>query len=234
MPQRVALLDLDLVFDDAALELNLSLQSSLASIAEADLSRLDPAALSAHVVEHASSLRVLVGATRPEDGERVTAAHVRAALAVMKRQFLVTVVDCGTSFSEPTLAALETGDRVLVVCTPELSTLRDVRDCQRLFGQALRVEPTRVSYVFNHPLPSVGLTRQQFESALEKPMWLEIPHAGESATKPVFAKAISQLAGELRPPDSGSGDEPLMARPAGTARAQSGINRLLRLGRGHS
>jgi hypothetical protein len=54
---------------------------------------------------------------------------------------------------------------VIVLCTPELSTLRDVRDCQRIFGQALHLDRNKVSYWFNHPLPVTGLTRQQFESA---------------------------------------------------------------------
>jgi len=173
-------LDLDLLFDDAALVLDLTPTTSLAGIPEGELQHLDPRTLSNYLVEHASSLRVLVGATRPEEGERVTGAHVRAALAAMKQQFLVTIVDCGGSFGEPTLMALEAADRVVVLCTPELTTLRDVRDCQRIFGQALRLDKQRTLYAFNHPRPHNGLTRQQFETALEQPMAVEIPHAGES------------------------------------------------------
>jgi pilus assembly protein CpaE len=167
----------------------------------------------------------MVGATSPEEGERVTGAHVRAALAALRRQFLVTIVDCGNTFSEPTLAALEAGDRLLVLCTPELATLRDVRDCQRIFGQALHIDKAKLSYILNHPLPSTGLTRVQFESALEHPMSHEIPHAGELASKPVFAKAVGQLVAELRPPESvtdgtsgGSTDRKSRARPSGGGR----------------
>jgi pilus assembly protein CpaE len=220
-PQRVALLDLDLFSDDAALQLNLTPAASLASIREAELAGLDPRSLGNYLVEHESRLRVLVGATSPEEGERVTGAHVRAALAALRRQFLVTIVDCGSTFSEPTLAALEAGDRVLVVCTPELATLRDVRDCQRIFGQALHIDKTKLAYIFNHPLPAAGLTRVQFEAALEQPMSHEIPHAGELASKPVFAKAVGQLVAELRPPESaadgtsgGTTDRKGRARPA--------------------
>jgi hypothetical protein len=86
-----------------------------------------------------------------------------------------------------------------MVCTPELVTLRDVRDCRRLFGQALNVNKNRVAYVMNHPVPSFGLSRRQFEDALEQRMLLELPHAGEAATKSGFSKAIDQLASEFRP-----------------------------------
>jgi CRP-like cAMP-binding protein len=229
IPRQVALLDLDLLFADTALELNLTPPSSLARIPEEELEHLDPRTLSGCLAEHPNSLRIVVGATSPEEGERVTAAHVRAALTALKRQFLITVVDCRGSFSEPTLVALEMGDRVLVLCTPELASLRDVRDCQRVFGQALHLEKSRLSYVFNHPLPSAGLTRLQFESALEESMSLEIPHAGESATKPGFAKAIDQLARELRPPESASIGSQARQGVAATPAAASGGKRLLRL-----
>jgi CRP-like cAMP-binding protein len=228
-PQRVVLLDLDLLFDDATLELSLCAPASLASIADEDLAHFDPSALSSYLVEHPSSLRVLVGATSPEEGERVTAAHVRAALAAIRRQFLVAVVDCGSNFSEPTLAAMEAADRLLVVCTPELVALRDMRDCQRVFGQVLHFDKTKVSYVFNHPLPSAGLTRLQFESALEQPMSLDIPHAGESARRPGFARAIDQLARELRPTEAGPVDAFAPTRTARATRKPSrGLPRLWR------
>jgi len=245
IPGRVGLLDLDLLFDDATLLLNLTPPTSLATIPESELPHLDLRRLSNYLVEHESSLRVLVGATRPEDGERVSGAHVRAALAAMKQQFLVTIVDCGSSFGEPTLMALEAADKVILLCTPELTTLRDVRDCQRIFGQALHLDKNKMVYTFNHPVYSTGLTRQQFETALEQPMALEIPHAGESAAKAAvsagtvvraagrgpFAQAIDHLVRDLQPAESRPGD----GRPStggSTRSAPSGANRLLRLLRG--
>jgi len=245
VPGRVGLLDLDLLFDDATLVLDLTPSTSLADVPEGALQHLDPRTLSSYLVDHKSGLRVLVGATRPEDGERVTGAHVRAALAAMKQQFLVTIVDCGSSFGEPTLMALEAADRVILLCTPELTTLRDMRDCQRVFGQALRLDKQRTLYAFNHPLPHSGLTRQQFESALEQPMAVEIPHAGESAAKAAagagtvvrangrgpFTQAINSLVQDLRPADA----RPVAGRSSpgsGTRRAPTGSNRLSRLLRG--
>src|SRR5207253_7487392 len=109
--------------------------------------------------------------------------HVRAALGTMKRQFSAIFVDCGGSFDEPTIAALEMADKVLVVCTPELNTLRDVRECQRVFGEIIRLDGKRVSFVFNHNQPFAVLGREQFESALEQQMVMELPHAGEAAYK---------------------------------------------------
>src|SRR5207249_2449027 len=163
--------------------LGLQPETSLAAVPAENLSDFDRKTLGQYLVEHPTGLQVLVSGTRPEEGELVTAAHVRAALGTMKRQFSATFVDCVSSFDEPTIAALEMADRIIVVCTPELNTLRDVRECQRVFGDIIRLDTKRVSFVFNQNQPFVVLEREQFESALEQPMLFDLPHAGEAAYK---------------------------------------------------
>jgi CRP-like cAMP-binding protein len=182
-PERTALLDLSLTFGHAAALLDLEPETSLAAVPAESLSDFDRRTLGKYLVEHSTSLQLLVAGTRPEEGELVTAAHVRAALGTMKRQFSATFVECGSSFDEPTIAALEMADVVMVVCTPELNTLRDVRECQRVFGEIIRLDMKRICFVFNHNQPFAVLGREQFEQALEQPMNFDLPHAGESAYK---------------------------------------------------
>jgi CRP-like cAMP-binding protein len=182
-PERSALVDLSLTFGHAASLLDLEPETSLAAVPSDSLADFDRRTLGQYMVEHSTGLQVIVAGTRPEEGEVVTAAHVRAALGTMKRQFSATFVDCGSSFDEPTIAALEMADRIIVVCTPELNTLRDVRECQRVFGEIIRLDMKRISFVFNHNQPFAVLNREQFESALEQPMSFELPHAGDAAYK---------------------------------------------------
>jgi pilus assembly protein CpaE len=125
-------------------------------------------------------------------------------------------VDCGSSFDEPTIAALEMADRVIVVCTPELNTLRDVRECQRVFGEIIRLDMKRIFFVFNQNQPFAVLARDQFEAALEQPMAFELPHAGEAAYKAAskgepmvlsnagsaYSKAIEKLVRTLVPAEA--------------------------------
>src|SRR5438309_89566 len=182
-PERTAMLDLSLTFGHAASLLGLEPQTSLAGVPAESLADFDRRTLGQYLVEHSTGLQVLVAGTRPEEGEVVTAAHVRAALGTMKRQFSATFVDCGSTFDEPTIAALEMAARILVVCTPELNTLRDVRECQRVFGEIIHLDGKRVNLIFNHNLPFSVLSREQFESALVQVMSFELPHAGEAAYK---------------------------------------------------
>src|SRR5438105_2299891 len=212
-PERTALLDLSLTFGHAAALLNLEPETSLAAVPAETLSDFDRRTLGRYLIEHPTGLQVMVAGTRPEEGEVVTAAHVRAALGTMKRQFSTIFVDCGGSFDEPTIAALEMADRVIVVCTPELNTLRDVRECQRVFGEIIRLDLKRVSFVMNHNQPFAVLSREQFESALEQSMSFELPHAGDAAynaanrgeplvlgnSGSAYSKAIETLARPLVP-----------------------------------
>jgi Flp pilus assembly CpaE family ATPase len=97
------------------------------------------------------------------------------------------------------------------VCAPELNTLRDVRECQRVFGEIIRLDTTKLTYVLNHYQPFTVLRREQFETALEQPMAFELPHAGDAAAKAAakgepllaghsgFARAIERLAISLAP-----------------------------------
>jgi Flp pilus assembly CpaE family ATPase len=215
-PERTALLDLSLTFGHTASLLGLTPETSLAAVPAESLSDFDRRSLGAYLTEHKTGLQLLVAGTRPEEGEVVTAAHVRAALSTMKRQFSATIVDCGSSFDEPTIAALEMADRIIVICTPELNTLRDVRECLRVFGEIIRLDASRLCFVFNQYQPFVSLAREQFETALEQPMAHEIPHAGEAAYKAAakgeplalssssstFAKAVEKLTRAMIPADA--------------------------------
>lgn len=182
-PERTALLDLSLTFGHTAALLGLHPQTSLAAVPAENLNDFDRRTLGNYLVEHSTGLQLLVAGTRPEEGEVVTAAHVRAALQTMKRQFSATFVDCGSGLDDPTLAALEVADKIILLCTPELNTLRDIRECQRVFSEIIHLDPAKLVFVFNHHQPFVVLSREQFEAALEQPMAFELPHAGEAAYK---------------------------------------------------
>ena len=249
-PDRTALLDLSLTFGHAAAMLGLQPQTSLAAVPSESLADFDRRTLGQYLAEHSTGLQVLVAGTRPEEGEVVTAAHVRAALGTMKRQFSATFVDCGSSFDEPTIAALEMADKVIVVCTPELNTLRDTRECQRVFGEIIRLDMKRVWLIFNHNQPFAVLTREQFESALEQAMNFELPHAGEAAYKAsnrgeplvlsnggsVYSKAVEKLLHLMVPrePKSKRGlaivgrSNGSKAAPAATTRSSGGLLAALR------
>lgn len=195
-PDRVALLDLDLTFGHVAQMLRLQPTVSLADIPPESLRTLDRESLNRYLLTHGpSTLRVFVGANKPEEGEAVTGEHVKAALEVMRRQFVYIVVDTSSSFTEPVLAALERADRILLVCTPELSSVRDIRECQRILADVVHIQKDKLAYVMNQPLPTRVLASEQYEQALEIQLMADIPHAGEAGLRAAMEGRPLYLAG---------------------------------------
>jgi CRP-like cAMP-binding protein len=183
-PDRVAILDLDLLFGHVPMLLDLAPRTALASITPAAIRGLDRESFSYYLTRHAeSSLRVLVGTLRPEESELITGEHVRAVIELLRRQFVHVVVDAGSRFSEPCLAAIESAERVLVVCTPEAVTLRDTRECQRVLRDLLNYPLSRVSYVLNRPLPYASLSADQVCSELGVDLLGDVPFGGEDVCK---------------------------------------------------
>lgn len=210
-PDRVVLLDLSLVFGHAALMLNLTPRFALAGLGEEAIRGMDRESLGAYLVAHSTTLRVLTGSLHPEDGETVTGEHVRACLDTLRRHFSYVVVDTSSTFTDPVLAAVESADRIILVATPEITTLRDIRECQRIFTDVIRVKRDRLYYVMNQTLPFRMLSRDQFEGALDQTMDLELPYGGDVPSKGVLkgesivatqpghplSKAIERMARDL-------------------------------------
>ena len=178
-PDQASLLDLSLTFPHCALMLNLVPKASLAGVTADTLSKIDKEGLDHYMVRHASTLRLIVGSMRAEEGEIVSSDQVRAAIEILRRFNANVVIDTASNFSEATIAALESADKVVMVCTPELMTLRDVRECQRIFSDVIKVPADRLVYVVNNVLPFKPIQLEQFANALEQTSTMRFPTAAK-------------------------------------------------------
>jgi len=182
-PEQVALLDLSLTFSHCALVLNLVPKASLATIAAENLAGLDREGMGYYTVVHPTTLKVITGSMKPEEGEAVTGDHVKAALEIMRRYNNIIVVDTASGFTEATIAALEEADKVILLATPELATLRDLREVQRIFTDLIQIPREKVMFVMNQNLPFKPLATDQFAQALEQEMDDEIPFGNDIPAK---------------------------------------------------
>ena len=211
-PDRVVAVDLDLLFGHIPMLLDLVPRTALAAITPAAVRALDRDSLAYYLTKHAeSSLRVLAGTLRPEDSELVTGEHVRAMLDQLRRQFVHVVVDAGSRFSEPCLAAIEAADQVLVVVTPGPSAAKAALEAKRVLHDLLGLPGDRVRFVHNHPSPYSRSSASDLEEVLETSSVLEVPFGGEEVSRAALngmplvmsrntnplSKAVASLAREL-------------------------------------
>jgi pilus assembly protein CpaE len=136
---------------------------------------------------------------------------VKRALDVLERTFNYTVVDLGVAMTDVTLGVLERANRIFVMVTPELTSLKDTAELLQIFENVLKIPSTRVSLVLNHPRPQTMVTHADAERQVERKIKTEIAYDGARfdraavtgqvvvATDPscAAAKSVIQLADSI-------------------------------------
>ncbi|MDO8674100.1 MAG: response regulator [Dehalococcoidia bacterium] len=160
--KRVALLDCSLLFGDVAVMLNLVSRNSLFDLNALGNDR-DLELIEELMVDHASGIRVLLAPPRPEMGEQVTADQVAAIVAKLRNLFDFIIVDTMHSFQDVMLAVLDASDTILVVTTPEVTALKNIK----LFLETTEVlgySPAKLLLVVNRMDSHGGIGLGEIES----------------------------------------------------------------------
>jgi len=170
---KTLLLDLDLQFGDAAIMLGIEPEKTIFDLVTAP-GELDSEKLAGYVTVHASGLDILPAPLRPEDAELVTEAKLGRLLEVARACYDTIVVDTSPFFHGPMLATLDRTDELLLLCSLDVPTLKNVR--LALGTLELLSFPTgRVRIVLNRANSKVGMKQREVEAALEQKVRYEIP-----------------------------------------------------------
>ena len=144
----VGLLDLDVEFGDSAVYLNLHPNQTLADLKAAPGAIVDEAVFEGFVTD-SGSVRLVVGADRPERAELVTLPAIQLAIDRLSATCDYVLIDAPASFSERTLTALDTSDLICLVTSASLPSLKATRRCLDLFDK-LGVSAGRVRLILNY------------------------------------------------------------------------------------
>jgi Flp pilus assembly CpaE family ATPase len=203
------LLDFDLQFGDAALTLAVPPRATIADLA-ASSGDIDPDKLRAFVsTDGRASLAVLPAPKRPEEAQVIGQGELHALLDTARKAYSAVIVDTGPLFDAAMLAALDRTDELLLVCNPEVTSLKNVRIGLETIDR-LGFPRQRVSLVANRIGAAGAVSRREIEEALEAEIAFElpddptIPSAINRATPIVlaeptsrFSRAVSALADSL-------------------------------------
>jgi pilus assembly protein CpaE len=171
--KRALLLDLDLQFGDAAIMLGLQPEKTIYDLVSAP-GELDPEKLAGYTTRHVSGLDILPAPLRPEDAELVTEAKIGRLLEVARTSYDVIVVDTSPFFHGPMLATLDQTDELLLVCSLDVPTIKNVRlSLQTL--ELLSFPMKKVHIVLNRANSKVGMKESEVETALERKVRYQVP-----------------------------------------------------------
>jgi pilus assembly protein CpaE len=171
--RKTLLLDLDLQFGDAAIMLGVEPEKTIYDLVVAP-GELDSEKLAGYTTRHACGLEVLPAPLRPEDAELVTEAKLGRLLEVARESFDVIVVDTSPFFHGPMLATLDRTDELLLLCSLDVPTLKNLRLALQTLD-LLSFPKQRVRIVLNRSNSKVGMKPNEVEGALGMKVRFEVP-----------------------------------------------------------
>jgi pilus assembly protein CpaE len=168
------LVDGSLQFGDTAVTLDLQPTHTIFDLMD-HVEEMDHALVESVLTPHSGGIKVLLAPPRPEMAEYVTAANLQRVLEQLKRQFDYVFVDTWTSLHDTVLTVLDVADLILLVTTPDIPSLRNVRLFLEVTEQ-LDYPPEKLALVLNKSDPRRSRIRaSDIEENIKHPVTAELP-----------------------------------------------------------
>jgi pilus assembly protein CpaE len=164
--KKVCLVDASFQFGDVGVLLNLNPRNkSIADLASELQAGENYDSLDGFLVTHSTGVRVLLAPPTPEQAELVNAAAVKRVLEMLRNEFELIIVDCPSSFNEPTLAVLDEADIILTLLTLEITSVKNMRLFLEVCEQ-LGYGPEKIRLVLNRADSTLGIRVADVEHSI--------------------------------------------------------------------
>ncbi len=216
---RVALVDGDLQFGDVAVLLNLQPTRTISDLAP-HMDGLDVELVSDILLAHPAGTKILLGPPRPDVADMITADDMRDILKNLRLLYDYTIVDTACYLDDVALTVLELSDRILLVMTPDIPTIKNVR----LFLEVLEALDylSKTKLIVNKTGRNDGITDKDIAAHIKHSVWATVPRDNGTVTgaanqgipvvisshKSPVAKSIAQLADLIRAEIAAEAEKP--------------------------
>lgn len=171
--KRVALVDLDIQFGDVAVMMNLSVKNTLYDLVR-DLKNVDSDIVNDYLTTHFTGVHVLPAPLKPEYSEFIDAKHIERIISLLNGSFHYIIIDLPAALSETVLTALDMSERILVVSTLDLPTIKNVKVGLDLM-ESIKYPREKLHVVLNKASEQFGIKYKEFEEAIGYPIWSMVP-----------------------------------------------------------
>jgi pilus assembly protein CpaE len=135
---------------------------------------LDVTGAASLLTRHRPGLHTLLAPVAPGDAEKVSAALVTELLGVLRTMFRYVVVDTPAHLSEHVLTAMDVSARHVLLATPDVPALKNLRVTQDMLDLLSYPREAR-TIVLNRSDSNVGLSADDVERVLRAPIAAHIP-----------------------------------------------------------
>ncbi len=171
--KRVCLIDLDLTLGDVALMLQLSPERTIAdAVPVAD--RIDETGLRTMVTNYCPGVDVLLAPVVPTIAEQISRDLVTEILYLTRGMYDYVVVDSPPVFNDHVLAALDSSHQYLLVATPAVTAIKNLRILLDTFDVLDYRKENRL-VILNRADARLGVTPADIERVLRIPLTTQIP-----------------------------------------------------------
>jgi pilus assembly protein CpaE len=239
----IVLVDCHVQFGDVGLALNIRSPHNILDLVP-HVDELDSELLNIVLARHSSGIKVLLGPFGVEVPDVIHPTHLGKILTRLQEVFDYVVVDTWPFLDGNTLTVLDAADRILLVLTPELSSLRNVRLFLDL-AKSLEYPVEKLLLTLNRYSEKGALRVRDIEDNLKYSVPLQITEDEQlvtysmnqgvplvtshrrSAVADSFLQLANHIAQEQR---AGAREPPRVGAEAGTRQPVSLIRRLAPLG----
>jgi pSer/pThr/pTyr-binding forkhead associated (FHA) protein len=175
--QRVLLIDLATERGADTVHLNVTPKLTLADL-PTDPSMIDEDVIHSLILSHSSGVDFLAAPPSPQTAELVTAAGITTLMPLARGKYKWVIIDTNPSFSELNLGVFDQSDLVLLLQSPDVSSLKVMQSSLDVFA-ALQTPPEKRVLVLNQTHPHPHITREDLEQSLGERIGVELPYAGD-------------------------------------------------------
>ena len=170
--KKVAILDLDLLFGDVHIFMDVDPKETISDLMQESFSNnID--SIRAFMTVHSSGIHILCAPQTPEYAETVSGAQIQSLLALLRSYYDYIVIDTAVNFSDPTLAALEASSTILFITGLDVSTLKNSKVALSIL-ESLGLKK-KVRAIINRAVEINSITVTDVQRIVDVPILSRIP-----------------------------------------------------------
>jgi pilus assembly protein CpaE len=175
--RRVCLVDLDLAFGDVAISVQANPSRTIIDAVRM-AGHVDTTGAASLLTRYRPGLDLLLAPVTPGDAEKIPPPLVRELLTVLRGMYDYVVVDTPAQFSEHVLIAMDASAHHVLLTTPDVPALKNLRVTLDTFDMLSYPADIR-SIVLNRSDAKVGLTAEDVARVARTPIAAQVPSSRE-------------------------------------------------------
>jgi len=170
----VVIVDVDTVFGDAAMVLDVPVESSLVDVTSR-IDELDRETISRYLVRHSSGVRILPAPFEPTDWRNISPESLDKTLSLLAQTHDFVIIDSPATFTDLVAVALEKASVVLLVTSLDITSIKDTTTALKLLRNG-NMSADKIKLTVNHATGANSVNEDDIRKVLHQEVFWSIPH----------------------------------------------------------